>query len=352
MQLSAMPRPILPRARALVAVAWGYLAAVTLVAIAMWGAGDVWWPATVLLFAPRWVFLLPLPVLLLAALLLRRARLPLVLAALVTLGPVMGVHTGWRRALPRGDGPRLRVVTLNAGGDGNLAAALPALLDVWKADVVALQECTGALAARTRTVAGWAHHDEWGLCLLSRFPIRAVAGDSEALARAKREEAEEAGGAGYVVRYTIDTPAGPADVVNLHLETPRRGLRALERGDVEGMRRNGAVRSHQSANARRWASGGRAPLIVAGDFNATVESRIFRRDWGDLADAFSRAGVGVGATRSEGWVHVRIDHVLLGGGWRADRAVVGPDVGSDHRPLIVDLRRRGGFRLWALGSRL
>ena len=34
---------------------------------------------------------------------------------------------------------------------------------------------------------------------------------------------------------------------------------------------------------------------------------------------------------------VRIDHVLTGDGWRCRRCWVGPDVGSDHLPLLADL---------------
>jgi vancomycin resistance protein VanJ len=42
-------------------------------------------------------------------------------------------------------------------------------------------------------------------------------------------------------------------------------------------------------------------------------------------------------TRHNGWIRVRIDHVLASRGWHVRRAVVGPELGSDHRPLIVDL---------------
>ena len=51
------------------------------------------------------------------------------------------------------------------------------------------------------------------------------------------------------------------------------------------------------------------------------------------------AGTGFGATRLNGWIRLRIDHVLYGTGLRAVRAVVGSDAGSDHLPLIVDLVR-------------
>src|SRR4029079_6713607 len=78
-------------------------------------------------------------------------------------------------------------------------------------------------------------------------------------------------------------------------------------------------------------------LVVLGDFNTPVESRIFRDHWGDLADAFSTAGFGLGMTKYNGWIRARIDHVLTSDAWHVDGAHVGPDAYSDHRPLLVDL---------------
>src|SRR5690349_12382789 len=99
-----MPETVRARSRAFVALCWAYLAAVTLVAVVMWTEGDVWWPATVLLFAPRWIVLVPLVPLVVAALVLRRGRLPVLLSAVVALVPVMGLRLGAARLLPGGDG--------------------------------------------------------------------------------------------------------------------------------------------------------------------------------------------------------------------------------------------------------
>jgi len=80
---------------------------------------------------------------------------------------------------------------------------------------------------------------------------------------------------------------------------------------------------------------------VLGDFNTPVESAFFRESWGDLADAFSVAGTGFGMTKYNGWIRVRIDHVLTNDQWHVDRARVGADAFSDHRPLLVDLTLAG-----------
>src|SRR4051812_13843455 len=187
--------------RALDILAWGYLAATVLVAIAMWTLGDRWWPATILVFMGRWIFLLPLAALVPAALVLRpRLLVPLALGAVVTLGPVMGARTGWRRLLAPPEGMPLRVVTFNVEGGRVVATELPLLLEAWQADVVLFQECGQELATETERMAGWHAHHAYQLCTLSRFPIAsAEAMDRSALEQVK-QDAARIGGAGYVVR--------------------------------------------------------------------------------------------------------------------------------------------------------
>jgi vancomycin resistance protein VanJ len=325
--------------QALGVLAWSWLAAIVVVALVMWGLGDRWWPATVLLFMGRWVFLLPLAVLVPAALVLRpRLLILLALGALLTLGPVMGGRVGWARPLAPSDGMRLRVVSFNAAGGRLLALDLPQLLQQWAADVVLFQECGDELATMTERIPGWHWHHVRGLCLLTPLPIvSADMMDRGALERVHEDEGAGIGGAGYVVRYTLRTPEGPINVTNLHLETPRKGFEGLMSGDVQQLRLNSELRDLEAALARRWVDAGRAPTIVAGDFNTPVESRIFQDHWGDFADAFSRTGVGFGVTKYNGWISIRIDHVLTNDAWRPAQAHVWSDVGSDHRPLIADL---------------
>ena len=325
--------------RALDIFAWSYLAAALLIALTMWTLGDRWWPATVLLFMGRWVVLLPLAALVPAALALRPgALLPLTLGAVVTLGPVMGLRTGWHRLLAVPEGMPLRVVTFNVEGGLMVAAQLPVLLEAWQPDVALFQECGDELAAATQQMTGWHAHHDHQLCTLSRYPIvSAEPMDRTTLERVK-QDAAGVGGAGYVVRYTIATPSGNVGIVNLHLETPRKGFEGLMSGDVERLPINTELRDIESSRARQWVDGLRIPTIVAGDFNTPVESRIFQQHWGDLADAFSRAGTGLGYTKYNGWIRIRIDHVLADPAWwRVARVRVGADLGSDHRPLIVDL---------------
>jgi vancomycin resistance protein VanJ len=332
--------------RLLAFVVWGYLGAVLVVAALMWALGDRTMLGTVLLFMGRWVFLLPLVLLVPAALWLRRDLvLPLAAAAVVVAGPIMGFRTGWRRLLPRPAGLPLRVVTFNTGGGRVLAQLLPGHLERWQPDVVAFQECGETLALAVRLSAGWYHYEGPDLCLLSRYPIReASVMDRSALDRVKRSEVKELGGAGYVVRFVLDGPSGPIRLANLHLETPRKGLEGLMERDFRRLRLNTEIREIESHLARGWVEQGSGPLIVLGDFNTPVESRIFQEHWGDLADAFSTAGTGLGMTKYNGWIRARIDHVLTSPEWHVHRVRVDADAFSDHRPLVVDLTLRGAGR--------
>jgi vancomycin resistance protein VanJ len=330
-------------ARPLTLLTWGYLASVCSIAIVVWTLGDRWWIATVLLFSGRWIFLVPLAVLLPAALFVRRRLIWVqALAGLVVAGPVMGAHVGWRTLVPPPKGLPFRVVSFNADGGRQLAIDLPIVLASLDPDVVALQECGEDLTRAVRAVAGWHHHSANGLCFLSRYPIRDSSVMDRTALEAVRNGAAPIGGSGAVVRYLIATPSGDVEVTNLHLETPRKGIEGLAAFDVDRLRENTHLREIESDLARRWVDQGivkrPVPVLVAGDFNTPVESRIFQTHWSEgLADAFSRIGRGLGMTKYNGWIRVRIDHVLAGPRWYVRRAEVGYDLGSDHRPLIVDL---------------
>jgi endonuclease/exonuclease/phosphatase (EEP) superfamily protein YafD len=319
--------------------AWVYLAAVVLVAATMWTLGDRTVVGTVLLCMGRRVFLLPLALLVPLALWLRPLSLGVLLAAaLVVLGPIMGFRTGWRRYLSHPAGASLRAVTFNAEGGRVLAQILPSVLERWRAQIVAFQECGPELGAAARLVPGWHAFTSRDLCLLSRYPIRdSAVMDRSALDRVKQSGNDQIGGAGYVVRFVLDAPTGPIRVANLHLETPRKGLEGFMQGDLPRLRMNTEIRDIESHLARTWIDSAPGPLLVLGDFNTPVESRIFAGHWGDLTDAFSVAGTGFGMTKYNGWIRARIDHVLAGPGWHVNYAYVGRDVFSDHRPLVVDL---------------
>jgi endonuclease/exonuclease/phosphatase (EEP) superfamily protein YafD len=260
------------------------------------------------------------------------------LAALLILGPVMGLRTGWRSLLPGGEvNPPLTVVTLNAQVGNHLYTSLANLLSEWDAEVAAFQECGGELERQLRRLPGWYTDARSGLCLASRFEILEVL-------EMDREALQFAGGAGIVVTYRLALDPGPVYLTNLHLETPREGFELIRAGrlrsGIEAVRQKSLLRGVELRRARLWTDRFEGPHIVVGDFNTPVESRAYQTSWGDWTNAFSTAGWGFGGTRLNGWIRVRIDHVLANDEWHAQDAWVEGDVGSDHLPLAARLSLR------------
>jgi len=105
---------------------------------------------------------------------------------------------------------------------------------------------------------------------------------------------------------------------------------------------SGAAVQQQQAQFDAVAAQARAaarPALVMGDFNATPWSRPFVRllERSGLCD--SRAGFGVQTTfpSSSTLLQIPIDHLLASCSVGVRDRRIGPDVGSDHLPVIVDL---------------
>lgn len=322
--------------RLLVLVVWGYLALVLLYTAVLWFGGDRWWAATVLLFAPRWPAVVPAAALALAALLVRPRLLLLVgIATLVGLVPAMGYRIGMGGWLAGSDRPDVRIITFNLWAIGNVRRlAAPLGLEAYRPDIVVFQECAEAVAQPEHWPAGWTVRMDHDICLGTRFSVLEARTVTEI-------RTGEQGGTGNAMFYRLQSPSGPVDLAVVHLETPRKGLEPLRfSGRVGDLELNALVREAGSRRVRRWIDAQSSSPIVAGDFNMPVESRIYRTHWSDCTNAFSAVGRGFGWTRVLRHFSIRIDHVLSCGGWKPRRAVVGPDLGSDHRPLVVDLTRQ------------
>lgn len=336
-----------PRARWILAISVaGYVAGVCLVWALLRFYADVWWPATLILFGPRWIWALPLGVLVpLAILRDRRLLAPLAIAGLVLVFPILGftVTVPGKAASspgsPAGAPSRhLRLMTYNVGDDTSDGADLFRIMAEVSPDVLALQECNaiGRVAARQpgERYNISAHGD---LCLLSRFPIERTAMQDPDSIRA-------IGGTGTIIRYTVHLPSGDVELVNVHLATVREGLSAVMQRRLAGvplLKENIATRWAMSSMARTFVDATAQPLLIAGDFNLPSDSAIYRRDWAVFTSAFEVAGSGFGTTKKTSWFGIRIDHILLGPGWTCERAFIGPHLNGDHRPIVADLTWSG-----------
>jgi vancomycin resistance protein VanJ len=323
---------------------WMYPLGLLMVWLLVRTAGDRWWPATLLMFGPRWASAIPLPIFAAAAL-GRRSRLiwPVLAAAVLQLFPIMGLCVPVHHLLSRNaNTPALRILTLNAHGGQTSGAQLDALLAQEKPDVVLIQDWAKRLRVTFYTAPGWytrwdAEHE---LFVASRFPI-ADGRDldledlpADGLSETGRETPGEA------AHYVLDAPIGHVHLFNVHLASPHVGFNSFLKGDPGASARidgNSLWRRRESAAIIAETRSLSGPVLLAGDFNTPVESDIFRSYWWSYTDAFSECGMGFGDTFYARRAQMRIDHILIGPGWRAQRCWVGPDVGSPHRPVIADL---------------
>src|SRR5689334_5663478 len=104
--------------RAVAWLCWIYLAVVLGAWALIVNEGDAWWPATLVMFLPRWAWGAPLVLLALLALGLRPGVLWVALVGgVVVVWPLMGLCVPWERVLPGPEPPpaafRCRVLTCN-----------------------------------------------------------------------------------------------------------------------------------------------------------------------------------------------------------------------------------------------
>jgi vancomycin resistance protein VanJ len=341
-KLSVLPPMDLWRRRMVIAVtwcAWLYLAGVVVALVLMRVGGDRWWFPTMMVFGPRWLIALPLGLLLpLTVLTRRRLLLPVLTAAAMVFGPIMGGALPWGRfAAPTG--PVIRVLTCNVKGHYDHNRSLEELIRTTAPDIIALQGCWGSVGIRWPQ--GWHVHQEGELLVASRFSLRRM---SCAIPRFPPKYWPRA----VLVSCTEADPQRDFCLCVLHLQSPHEGIaKMLDRHTVLKPSESSMLeeqiedRWQETKEVTHWLGQCDKPLIVAGDFNMPPDSVIYRNFWSSYENAFTAAGLGFGYTE---WprlrrlpIGIRIDHVLTGRGWRPVRCWVGPDVGSDHLPLIADL---------------
>jgi endonuclease/exonuclease/phosphatase (EEP) superfamily protein YafD len=222
------------------------------------------------------------------------------------------------------DAPRLKILTANLWNTNQDAAPIEALIRREQPDLIFLEEASGPwnaklaqLAPGYQVVAPDPIAGDSNVAILSRLrPIRLLADQTEQLRAILLELPERLGG-------------GPIEVMGVHPGHPRdRGATFTE-----------------LEPAARIAAGFGPRGIVAGDFNATPWSFALRRldnvlplqrrthlvfSWPTPQRRFTDLGLKAPAVAP-------IDHVYAGRDWRLVEVRRGPDIGSDHYPVVVTL---------------
>ncbi|HXE55546.1 MAG TPA: endonuclease/exonuclease/phosphatase family protein [Tepidisphaeraceae bacterium] len=335
--------------RWIVAACIVYAAAVLLGWCALQFLSDRWWPATVLLYALRWPWLLPLLVLLPRSVRYGRKLwlLPL-LTGLIILGPVMGFHLPRSRPSPARSGEAtFRLLTCNLHRLELNPRAFESYVLSSNPDIIALQDYSGWDASPIFTRPGWSAYRLGPLFIATRFRIENVRdlglqeihGTDDLFVPRRMGDAEA---------VDLMTPAGPFRVINLHLASPHLALDLLATDPsdaIDLLEANSIRRWNESRKITQWlAEHAGPPYLITGDFNTLSRSPIYQHFWSGYPDAFPTTSWGYGYTHYSILSELRIDHVLSGPGVRFLDCRIGPACGTPHRPLVVDFAIQSGLR--------
>ncbi len=329
------------RRRMMSRLTWAYVVLLLVYwTVLMWW-GDSWWPGTLLLYGPRWPMALPL--LILAPLSWewgRKALIPCLIAMLILLFPVTGINVpiaALTQTVPA-ENAKLRIVSFNANMGKIKMPVWDAFLKQIEPDIVVCQEWPVGSVRPDEWKTGWHIQEHLGnLLVASRWPIART----ELL---RENELQIRGHAGW---YDLNTPLGGLSLADVHLPTPR-GEGELEEALRGKWHKFSSLdllserRLHASRYVREWLGKFPGPALIVGDFNLPVDSSIYGQVWNNYHDAFSQAGWGWGYTKWTNWYGIRIDHILYEKAWACTKCWVGPNIGSDHLPLVADLVFTGG----------
>jgi endonuclease/exonuclease/phosphatase (EEP) superfamily protein YafD len=283
-------------------------------------SGRAWWPFELAShFRVQYFWSLTAAVLAFAVLRRRRDCLIAAAFAVLNFAVVLPFYLPEsQRAEPGGAVHSVRALALNLYAGNNRYDVVCALVRDVRPDVVALSEFTDAwndglteLHAEFPYRHLVSRHGNFGMALLSRIPIRA-----------SRTDYLSNGDPAIVAEMAGDVPW---TVVVAH-PFPPVGRQAMAARNLELQRLAEIVRAEPK------------PVVVLGDLNITPWSPYFH----DLLDGTglhdSRRGFGVQPSWPAGnpLLRIPIDHCLATSDIAILRQEIGPNVGSDHFPLIVE----------------
>ncbi|MBD9416336.1 endonuclease/exonuclease/phosphatase family protein [Pseudomonas sp. PDM16] len=223
----------------------------------------------------------------------------------------------WLSATPvlpsgSGEGPKLRVASANLHLENSNLEPLAAWLEQTRPDLVVLLEVSPRYARELEKLPGYPHrlvHAEnspFGIALLSRLPLEQghKGRDDQGIVHLQAQ---------------LDFAGCALNMTALHPMPP------LLPEDQE--RRDRLLKQLIQAS-------GAGPALLAGDLNASPWSSAFT----DLDTLGWRRASGLGPTWPSaglGLIGIPIDHVLASAHWRLLSSERGPNLGSDHLPILA-----------------
>jgi endonuclease/exonuclease/phosphatase (EEP) superfamily protein YafD len=317
------------------------LVVLSVLALIHW-VGEDWWGVTVLLFIPRWLFLGPILLLMFASACLgRRAHWATQAAiALVIAGPLMGISLPMRQLWTSPvEGPTYRLLSYNLASGRIATDRFVEMIEREQIDLLTFQEGRhGSVALNAYLANGW-YHDREGY-VASRYPIVA---ELDPLPDSWTTDGRHSA---RLTRVRIRPPVGPEFILAcVHMPTIRPGLNRFFAGDIHGLELHvDWWVKEMDRVAQALAESHNTPFLVAGDFNMPPDESTMFSLRTVLRSAFEEAGWGYGYTRPARLPWFRIDHILTSPEWEVTRCWVGPDFGSDHLPILAEVRLPEGLK--------
>jgi endonuclease/exonuclease/phosphatase (EEP) superfamily protein YafD len=229
-------------------------------------------------------------------------------------------------------------MTLNQAQGTLDAARLIHLIEQYNVKVICFQEGYCPPEGRPDPILEQYFSKAWyrnkNLTIASRFPITA---EFEPL---ENPDVAPWFWKARVNRARLKLPSGQEFLVaDVHMPTMHFAFQRLAQGHLADFQQHITWRGEKMGIvAAALADTHDLPLLVGGDFNMPSDSTLMPAlRLAGLHDAFGEAGWGYGYTRPSGIPWAGIDHILGGPEWTFTHCWVGPDVGSDHLPLLAEV---------------
>jgi endonuclease/exonuclease/phosphatase (EEP) superfamily protein YafD len=240
--------------------------------------------------------------------------------ALINLGTVAPLYFGKPASVVAADA-KLRVLLLNVDTSNRRCDLVKALIRDKNPHLFVLEEVDDRWIDELRELrASYPHvvfaprEDNFGIALFSRLPLL----NSTVI---------------YLGEAEVPSVVAEVEVGNQRVTV--LGTHPLPPGSPEYAR----FRNEQLAAIPKFLSGRKRPVILLGDLNATPWSAYFKRLVHETGLIDSSRGRGIHPTWPANFFPLRIpiDHCLVSPGVKVLNKQVGPNVGSDHLPLVVEV---------------
>ena len=327
---------------------FSYAICLTLLLLTMEFIGERWWPIAVMLYLPQRIFLLPLIVLIPAALL---AEVPMGAYAMLGFAAIIFLwHVPFYPGMGGSPGAlQMKVMTNNYGQNHGLR--IQPFIAAQDPDFVGLDDCGNQGLIMQRSFPARFVRTVGQFVFISKVPVKSATSLAWPLWR------------GYPVAAMFEVSWQGQDVVfyTVHLPTPRgdfaklagvgllKELAGRNRRASDGMSFGEAMtaRVELGRELAQVFAAEKRPFVAMGDFNKPPDGYVHRVVSYGLVDCFEQAGRGFGFTfpgdrwnpLTLGQPWLRIDYILAGPGWRPSECEVEPGRRSEHRAVVAVLSR-------------